>query len=469
MAKGGNQMKTSNSVQLHRPGKGLDWSEIFTKKDWAAAVVAAGEYDGDRPAWKVKALVETALYMALSPARTRAAQFVEAQEWRRGKWGGGDTFAGFTTALAALPRCVLAAIREVWQTEEWAQRAARVGRWLAFCFDGTKVDVPLCDGLLAHYGAATKEPARPQLLVVAAVALGARWLWDWETGSALDGERALAEKVVSRLPPGALTVWDAGFVGYEFVGRILAAGRHVLLRVGANCRLWAEGVGRVVQEGGGVWLWPQAAQAAGRPVALRLIPVRRTKRKWVRYKGKKRRRGRRGRYVSNVETLWLLTDVLDAQALTTKEAEELYRRRWPGNEIGFRDWKQTLNGKKMRSRTPGLVAWEADFLLLAQQGLQALGLRAQSGGPRPLRPVSLAKILEVWRRAQRRHAAGRAVVGLRRELRAAVLDEYVRKKPKQKRRWAQRKEYRIIGGPKIRKLSAALKRKGAERLEAAGG
>lgn len=462
-------MKTPSSVRLHRPGKGKDWSEIFTKKVWAAVAAAAGEYDLDRPDWKVKALVETALYMALSSARTRNAQFAEAQDWRRGQWGGGNTFAGFSAALAALPPAVPAAVRGAWQAEDWARRAAQVGRWAAFSFDGSIVDLVLCAELLQHYGAVTKEPARPQLVVVAAVALGARWLWDWETGSALDGERALADQLVPRLPPGALTVWDAGFVGYEFVERLLAGGRHVLMRVGANCRLWAEGVGQVVKAGGRVWLWPQAAQSTGAPLVLRLIPIRRRKRKWVRYKGKQRRRGKRGRMVTKVETLWLLTDVLDEAALTAAEAEALYRRRWGGSEIGFRDWKQTLLGKKLRSRVPELAAREADFLLLAQQGLQALGLRAQGAGKGALRPVSLAKILEVWRRARRRKAARRAVVGLRRELRAAVLDEYVRKKPKQKRRWAQRKEYRLIGGPKIRKLSARLKRKGAERLEAAAG
>jgi hypothetical protein len=462
-------MNTPRSVRLHRPGKGCDWSEIFTKKVWAAVAEAAGAYDRDRPDWKVKALMETALYMALSSARTRHAQFAEAQDWRRGRWGGGDTFAGFNAAWAALKPAVPAAVRGAWQAEDWARRAAQVGRWAAFSFDGTIVDLALCTELLKHYGAATKEPARPQMLMVAAVALGARWLWDWETGSALAGERALADRLVPRLPPGALTVWDAGFVGHEFVTRILAEGRHVLMRVGANCRLWAEGVGQVVKQGGRVWLWPEAAQADGTPLRLRLIPIRRRKRKWVRYKGKHRRRGKRGRMVTQVETLWLLTDVLDEAALTAAEAEALYRRRWGGSEIGFRDWKQTLLGKKLRSRVPELAAREADFLLLAQQGLQALGLRAQGAGKRELRPVSLAQLLEIWRQTKRRQAARREVRGLRRKLRAAVPDEYVRKKPKQKRRWAQRKEYRVIGGPKIRKLSARLKRKGVERLEAAGG
>jgi len=462
-------MKTPRSVKLHRPGKVKDWSEIFTKKVWAAVQAAAGEFERNRPDWDLKAVVETGLYLALSAEQTRATQFAEAQDWRLGKWGGGDTYSGFAAALAALPRKVAEALREAQSEEEVGRLAARVGRWLAFGFDGTKVDLPLCDALLAHYGAATREPGRPQLTVVAAVALGLRRLQDWAVGGGLVGERSLAQELLRRLPRGVLTVYDAGFVGHDFLAEALALGQHVLMRVGANCRLWAEGLGEVVKKGGLVWLWPEGAQKDGAPVVLRLIPLRRRKRKWVRYKGGRRRRGKRGRWETKVETLWLLTDVLDEKALTAAEAKELYERRWPANEIGFRDWKHTLQGKKLRSRTPVQVEWEADFLLVAQQGLQGLGLRAQAGRGWKLQPVSLAGVLRVWRWARRRKAAKRGVVGLRRKLRKAVLDEYERKKPKQKRRWAQRKEYRVIGRPKIRKLSAALKRKGEERLMAAGG
>ena len=43
--------------------------------------------------------------------------------------------------------------------------------------------------------------------------------------------------MVPELPPQALLVADAGFVGYDFWQALLTAGHHFVIRVGANVRL----------------------------------------------------------------------------------------------------------------------------------------------------------------------------------------------------------------------------------------
>lgn len=43
--------------------------------------------------------------------------------------------------------------------------------------------------------------------------------------------------MVPELPPHALLVADAGFMGYEVWQTLLAAGPHFVIRVGANVRL----------------------------------------------------------------------------------------------------------------------------------------------------------------------------------------------------------------------------------------
>ena len=82
------------------------------------------------------------------------------------------------------------------------------------------------------------------------------------------------------MPPRSLLVADAGFTGYEFYGRILAAKQRFLLRVGSNVHLPKE-LGYIEQEGRDtVYLWPER-NLSEPPVVLRRIERRDGKKKMV--------------------------------------------------------------------------------------------------------------------------------------------------------------------------------------------
>ncbi|MBV8315539.1 MAG: transposase [Planctomycetaceae bacterium] len=56
-----------------------------------------------------------------------------------------------------------------------------------------------------------------------------------------DSERTHLKPRVSDLPPGALVVADAGFVGSGLCLRFLRHGQHFLLRAGSNITLLVNG------------------------------------------------------------------------------------------------------------------------------------------------------------------------------------------------------------------------------------
>ena len=197
-----------------------------------------------------------------------------------------------------------------------------------------------------------------------------------------------------------------------------------------------------------MWLWPDK-QRSGAPQVLRLIRLE------VPRKGQGRQRSE----------MWLVTDVLDPQLLTRPEAGRFYAKRWPANECTFRTWKTTLNAAKLLSRTPIMAEPEAENSLCALMLLQisvALARRAQR---RDRRTISVARAKRTWCRALRAVACGRRIGNFRAQLRQCVCDVYRRRKPKVRRPWPERKEFRALKTPIFRKLSKRRKALGLLRLE----
>jgi hypothetical protein len=443
--------------------------QIFDPQAWKSLHFLAGDFEQCRSRWKLQALLLVGLAMSLDCARTVGERFETATELDRAvrpkQRRCGATLAGFLLALAGLRLKVFGGVRTILQDAllRAGIHPAGVGRWNAYGLDGTKQNLPRTDANELGFGAATKEPALPQGLTVAAVALGQRVPWDWECGGAYASERDLALKVIRRLPDGSLAVEDAGFVGYEHISGVLASGKHLLMRVGANVKLWTKKIGHAQRNGGEVWLWPDKRQDE-RPLRLRLIRI--VTRKKKKLKGKKRRGQRRRRSCKIVQTtLWLLTDVLDENRLTQDEAEEIYQRRWGGNEIRFRDWKCTLNAATLLSHTPEQALRERQLSLCAAMLLHVLVTRARKGRRKPFRIVSAANAARVWRKALRRSGQRKSTRGFGGEISEAVVDNYERRHPKVKRRWPKRKDHNMAGQPKFRKLTNTIKAMGLRRLE----
>lgn len=236
-----------------------------------------------------------------------------------------------------------------------------------------------------------------------------------------------------------------------------------MMRAGANIHVWTQGIGAARQHGGEVWLWPNERR---HEVPLRLRLIRIATRKKKKLKGKKRKGQRRRRSSKIVQlTLWLLTDVLEESKLTQDEAEAIYRLRWGGNEIRFRDWKCTLNAAKLLSRAPEQARRERELSLCAAMLLHVLVTRARKGRREPFRIVSAAKAARAWRKAVHRSGQGKNTRWFGRALSEAVVDSYERKRPKVKRLWPKRKDHTTASAPQFRKLTHRIKAKGLKWLE----
>ena len=257
--------------------------------------------------------------------------------------------------------------------------------------------------------------------------------WNWRAGAAASSERKHLQEMVPELPEGSLLTADAGFVGYELWSTLLAAGHHLLVRVGSNVRL-LKNLGYAKERRGVVYLWPdQAAQAQLPPLVLRLIEVH------------------NGRH-----PVYLVTSVTQISRLSDADAVEIYRRRW-GIELFYRHYKQTFQRSKLRSHNPDNVMVECEWSLL---GIWALGLHSHchllARGVPPER-VSFAGALRAYRRPMReyksvpdRHARLTDLLNL------AVLDNYPRLH-KQNRDYPRKKQETPARPPKIRSATSKQK------------
>lgn len=347
----------------------------------------------------------------------------------------GQTAAGFQKALARLPMRPLvvlaAAVRH--------RFAALMGDdlvvdgFVPLGCDGSRLECPRNDELLARMGRANKADAAPSLWVTALVHLTSGVPWSGMLGKGTASERDHLRRLLGTLPALALVIADAGYHGYELAAALLAAETSFLIRMSSTVRLLtdrARDTERFCQ--GSITSWPKDAQKAGRPpLRLRLIRVR------------GRRRG---------ADVWLLTNVLDPKRLSAAQAARFYRMRWE-NEGLFRTYKRTLAKVHLSCRTVPTVHREAYGSLLACQLLLAQGAwatrRGRGATTEPSAPCSARQAIRVIRtelmaamKADRRATYLERLSGCRRERR-------VRTSPKQKRPWPQRTPHKPPKPPQL--------------------
>lgn len=350
----------------------------------------------------------------------------------------GNGFEGFVKAWrtrgAALLTRLAAALRI--RTEKIAGKHWRWKRWVVLAVDGSRINCPRTQANEKAFGCAGKRRTAPQQLLVTLLHVVTELPWSWRRARGDAGERSLLREMLGDLPKQTLLLADAGFVGYDLLRELLAAGHSFIVRVGGNVTLLRK-LGYFVRESRGlVYLWPTHRRGSGRPLVLRLVQLRDAK----------------GKRVA------LLTDVLDASLLSDAEVASWYRRRW-SIEVMHRTLKQTLGRSAVRAETPALARCELDWAMV---GLWMLGLLAveRTGVKRGWSP---AKALQVVRAALR---GGRGRVGSRwldRELRAARRDVYVRRGKKTARDWPHKKSDRPPGMPTIR-MATASEKAAAQRI-----
>lgn len=278
----------------------------------------------------------------------------------------------------------------------------------------------------AKMKAAVKKAENPQLWMTAMYHLGTGVIWDYRIGPGNSSEREHLREMIDRLPPGALLVADAGFVGYDLWKTVQESGRHLVVRVGSNVKLLKGLGGRKVKDGM-VYLWPDEQMRAGEPpLKLRLVVVN---------TGKK--------------AMYLVTTVLDEKELSDQEVAKIYNDRWRV-EVYFRSFKQTFGKTKLASRTSKNVEVEANWAVVGFWAIMLDAAIELSHDEIKPRQISVAKVLKAYRYAMQNYARvpKRYKKSLEGMLAVALIDSYKRKN-KASRDYPRQNPKKPVGIPKI--------------------
>jgi hypothetical protein len=378
-------------------------------------------------------------------ACARAVYVAHHQRTRRP----GTTWAGYLTALAKVPLPVLRALAHGVRQRLgvlWVD-ALRLGGWVPMACDGSRLECPRSEELQQRLGEAGKPGSAPTIYLTTLVLLpvGVVWAWCWGKGTASAHHHL--RQLLRTLPPRALLVADACYLGYELFRAIVQAEAEAafLVRLSSRAYLYTtEQVPLAAWTEGLVYYWPVAVPEQGLPpIQARLLRV----------KGQK-------------ADVWLLTSVLEPQQLSHKTAARVYRWRWR-NEGLFRDYKRLLQKVKLSSRTVALVHREAEGSLLALQLLLALAVQTPTGQAVALPGSPRRELL----RLRGRITAALRSLGPRQFAQYERMLCVVRNKPRPERisakvrqAWARRKEHKPPKPPKLRGMNDALKAKLAKVL-----
>jgi hypothetical protein len=298
--------------------------------------------------------------------------------------------------------------------------------WCAFAVDGSRVECPRTRPNQAALRCAGREKTGPQLFLTTILHMGTGLLWAFRIGPGTDSERNHLRDLLGLLPPQALLVADAGFVGYDLLTAILQGGSEFLIRVGSNVTLLRELGFAVAQADHTVYLWPDKHRKKDLPpLVLRLVEL---------HDGRK--------------PVFLLTSVLDDTALSDPQASALYRMRW-GVEVFYRSLKQTLARRKMHSAAPRQARCELSWAVMGLWVLSLMSVRQiLADGDDPL-ALSVACALGRVRLAIRHGPRSPKAKMLLGHLSSAVKDSYVRKSSKKARDWPHKKKDKPPGLPRI--------------------
>lgn len=382
--------------------------------------------------WTSDMLVLASVFMSWAEQRTVTLRFERTREllthFFPGRRRVGGTYTGFTSALIAMtpriiePMCehLRATLRDIAGSERDTYQG-----WTAFAVDGTKIECPRTKANEIEFGVAGKRAAPPQMFLTALWHMGTGLPWSWRIDGVRSSERDHLLSMLPSLPANALIVGDGGFIGYEFLRQVVESGRHFLVRPGANVRLFCVGAPSRANRQSIAFLWPNRYRDE-KPLVVRLIRVRRGKRSAI-----------------------LMTNVLSSRQLSRSQAMALYTRRW-GVEVYFRSVKQTLGRKSMRSHAPAQARVELEWSMV---GAMILGLSSAKAlvarGRDPIRS-SFSGALNLLRPIMcglRTRGAG--VKTLLHRLAEATIDDYVRKSPKERRKWPHKRSLTPSGSPKL--------------------
>jgi hypothetical protein len=440
-------MKAARKLRrLQQPQSLMEFVRQFlTPQVWKQARQAVPQRRR-KPRWDLQPLVLVLLAMTWTAGDSELERFEAARGFYvmsyEGRKRPGKTLEGFQKALSRIP------VRQLWALAEGVRHEIlrrytdrlMIDGYMPFGCDGSRVECPRAVELEAHLGKGSKETSAPTAWVTAFVHLGLGLLWSWRIGKGTADERLHLCQMLSCLPPQALVVADAAYMGYELAWAILRHDHSFLLRLSSKNRLYAlDDTPLQDWQEGLICYWPEAAQKEQQPPLLcRLIRVPAT-----------------GQIKHDV---WLLTNILDPQRLSAKTAAKFYRWRWR-NEGLFRTYKRTLKKFKLSSRTVKLIHRELEGSLLALQILLAhadLALRAQDAtGEIAVSPRKV--LIQIRREINRDGHSTRRRPAYRKRLEQCRAESRRQSSLKANREWPRRKPHKAPAPPKFLTLRADQK------------
>jgi hypothetical protein len=310
--------------------------------------------------------------------------------------------------------------------------------WILFAVDGSRFEAPRTAANEESMGCAGRSGTGPQMWVTMITHLPSGLPWDWRQGPGTSSERSHFAEMRGFLPTQSLAIGDAGFVSYEGMSAMNEAGQRFLIRVGGNFTLLFDGqpipsslerTHRCVL----VYFWPDRVYSAKLPpLVVRLIALNR--------KGKK---------------VYLLTNVMSTTELPKWMASEFYEARW-GIEVAYRNLKQTMDRRRLLSKSPTNAKMELAIcvlalFILAFHGILVMGAQCAR--------LSIAAALAVMHDAIEAMRWGFEWRGFSVALAEATKDEYQRAGSKRARDWPHKKKEKPPDPPKLRPLTAAHKRR----------
>jgi hypothetical protein len=280
-----------------------------------------------------------------------------------------------------------------------------------------------------------KKSESPQLWLTLLWHVGTGLPYHWRIGPSDSSEREHALSMFADLPPEALIVADAGFIGYEFWSSMIDADRRFVVRVGGNVRLLRKLGWSTKERKDTVYLWPKGKRDKNPPLVLRLIRI---------HDG-------RG-------PLCLVTNLAE-EKLSVESALEIYRRRW-GIEVFFRTLKQTFDRRKLRSKGSSNAPLELEWSLVTLWGMSLIGeewVQKSGVGIECLSPSKVLKSFSDAIRDYRVDPEGRKE-RLFERLRNSLLDDYERSGSKTNREYPRQSQKKKLHEPVIEIASKTTKK-----------
>ncbi len=292
----------------------------------------------------------------------------------------GDS-SGFCQARARLPldrltrlRCAAAA---------HAQRFSE--RWLGLCvkvIDGTTTSLPdTAKNQRAYPQPGGQKPGCgfPLLKLVGVFSLATGALLDYAKGNKRQHELNLMQRLLESLKPGDLALADRGFSCFTLLALLLGRGVHSLFRL-HQARSSDMRKGKALGKNDRLMVWEKPCQKP------RYLP----KALWKRVPAQLSVRVIRFSLEVpgfRVQSVTLVTTLLDAQAYPAEELARLYARRWR-IELWFRDIKSTMGMEVLRCKSPGMVHKELEMFFIAYNLVRCLMVQAGDLGQVPVEWLS---------------------------------------------------------------------------------